>query len=284
MKQPEERKRKLERRSGFKNRSRRGNEVEASGFHKTSASSRRRLQTEGKRPYVFLNMAMTADGKIATSNRVVSSFGSRRDHDHLLELRATADAVIAGARTVDSNPVNLGPGPAKYRRLRLRYGLAEYNLRVIASGSGSINPESAIFKHRFSPIIVLTSERAATAKLKRLRAIADEVIMFGKREIDLFAALCWLRKKWQVKRLLCEGGGELNGALLKAGLVDELNLTICPKIFGGRTAPTIADGAGVLKLAEATNLKLTSMKRVGDELFLVYKVVLPANTGPRKEF
>ena len=55
-------------------------------------------------------MAMTADGKIATANRAVSSFGSRRDQDHLLQLRATADAVMAGARTADLNPINLGPG------------------------------------------------------------------------------------------------------------------------------------------------------------------------------
>ena len=65
-------------------------------------------------PFVLVNMAMTADGKIATANRAVSSFSSARDHEHLLELRATADAVMAGARTVDSAPINLGPGPAKY--------------------------------------------------------------------------------------------------------------------------------------------------------------------------
>ena len=66
-------------------------------------------------PFVFINMAMTADGKIATANRRVASFGSRRDQEHLLELRATADAVMAGARTADSHPINMGPGPAKYR-------------------------------------------------------------------------------------------------------------------------------------------------------------------------
>src|SRR5436190_13559600 len=97
-----------------------------------------RYQVSGKRgargsqlPFVFVNMAVTADGKIATANRAVSSFGSRRDREHLLELRATADAVMAGARTVDSAEINLGPGPARYRRRRLRRGLAEYNLRVV---------------------------------------------------------------------------------------------------------------------------------------------------------
>ncbi len=218
-------------------------------------------------------MAMTADGKIATANRAVSSFGSRRDHDHLLELRSTADAVMAGARTVDSNPINMGPGAAKYRRMRTRRGLAEYNMRVIVSRSGGVDPDAEIFKRKFSPIIVLTIGRAGASKLNRLRALADEVKICGRQEIDFRAALCWLREKWKIKRLLCEGGGELNDALFRAGLVDELHLTICPKIFGGRTAPTIADGIGALKLSNATQLRLKTMKRVGDELFVVFKSV-----------
>src|ERR1051326_306364 len=92
-----------------------------------------------KRPFVLINMAMTADGKIATANRTGSSFGSRKDREHLYELRATADAVITGARTVNLSGVTLEPGSAKYRRLRLRRGLSESNLRIIASGSGGGN-------------------------------------------------------------------------------------------------------------------------------------------------
>src|SRR6187549_674447 len=107
----------------------------------------------GSLPFVFVNMAMTADGKIATANRAVSSFGSKRDVEHLYELRATADAVMAGARTVDLNPVKLGPGGARFKKLRLQNGLAEYGLRVIVSGSGTINPNAIIFRHRFSPIV-----------------------------------------------------------------------------------------------------------------------------------
>ncbi len=224
-------------------------------------------------PFVLINMAMTADGKIATANRALSSFGSARDHAHLLELRATADAVLAGARTVDLNPINLGPGPAKYRRQRLQHGLAEYNLRVIVSGSGSLNPHAAIFQKHFSPIIILTTRRASKARLKQLAALADEVKVCGAREIDFPAALRWLRDKWNVQRLLCEGGGELNSALFAASLVDELHLTVCPNIFGGREAPTIADGFGAATLADATQLELKSSRRVGDELFLVYRVV-----------
>lgn len=227
------------------------------------------------RPFVFLNLAMTADGKITTANRAVSGFSSKRDLRHLLELRATADAVMSGARTVDSNPINLGPGAEKYRRLRLKHGLAEYNLRVIATGAGSVALDAEVFKKRFSPIIVLTSRRAPAPRLDALRKIADDVKVFGREEIDFRKAFQWLREKWKVKRLLCEGGGELDDALFRAGVVDELHLTISPKIFGGRTAPTIADGLGVPKLAQATQLELKSAKRHGDEMFLVFRVCAP---------
>jgi riboflavin-specific deaminase-like protein len=222
-------------------------------------------------PFVVVNMAMMAVGKIATANRAVSSFGSSRDHEHLLELRATADAVMAGARTVGPARINLGPGGAKFRRLRLKRGLAEYNLRVIVSGSGSINPRAAIFKKHFSPVIVLTTARASKTKLRGLRTIADEVKVCGKSEINFGAALRWLRTKWGVRRLLCEGGGELNDALFRAGLVDELHLTICHKIFGGNEAPTIADGEGFCRLAKATLLQIKSFKRVGNEVFAVFR-------------
>ncbi len=215
-------------------------------------------------------MAMTADGKIATANREVSTFGSRRDHDHLLELRTTADAVMAGARTVDSANVNLGPGAEKYRRARLKHGLAEYNLRIVVSRTGSINPAAEIFRHRFSPVLIITTQRASAARLNVLRTLADEVKICGVQEINFAKALRWLREKWNVKRLLCEGGGELNDALFRAGLVDELHLTICPKIFGGRTAPTISDGVGNAKLANASQFVPKSSRRIGDELFAVF--------------
>jgi 2,5-diamino-6-(ribosylamino)-4(3H)-pyrimidinone 5'-phosphate reductase len=222
---------------------------------------------------LFINMSMTADGKIATANRRVSTFSSKRDRDHLMELRTMADAVMAGARTVDLNPVNLGPGSAKYRRLRVKRGLTEYNLRVIVSRRGTINPDAEIFKKRFSPIIILTTDLISPLRLRRLQAVADEVRSFGSQEIDFSAAFKWLSRKWKVKRLLCEGGGELNDALFGADLVDELHLTICPKIFGGKAAPTIADGIGVMKLKDASMLKLKSLKKHGDELFLVYQAL-----------
>ena len=233
----------------------------------------RRSRRRSLLPFVFVNMAITADGKIATANRAISSFGSNRDHEHLLELRSTADAVMSGARTVDSAKINLGPGGIKFQRRRLRRGLAEFNLRVVASRSASVSPNAEVFRRQFSPVIVLVSRRALRARIARLREVATEVRIFGGREIDLDAALRWLRSEWGVKRLLCEGGAELNDALFRAGLVNEVHLTVCPRIFGGRQAPTISDGIGFPELADAARLKLKSWKRVGAELFLVFSVL-----------
>ena len=234
----------------------------------TTAKSR----TTSGLPFVFINMAMTADGKTASANRAISTFGSKRDHDHLYELRATADAVMCGARTIDLNPVQLGSGGKKYEQLRVKNGLDQSSLRVIVSGSGSINPCAEIFKHRFSPILIITTEHAGPRKLKLLKSLADDVFIGGKTEIDFRSVLVWLKSKWKVNRLLCEGGGELNDALFRAKVVNELHITLCPKILGGRNAATIADGLGVKHLADATKLALQSAKRDGDELFLRFTV------------
>jgi riboflavin-specific deaminase-like protein len=155
--------------------------------------------------------------------------------------------------------------------MRLRQGLPEYNLRIVVSGSGNLNPRAEIFRHRFSPIIILVTQRAPESNLRRLRQVADEVEAFGDKELNFTEALRWLRKKWGVKKLLCEGGGEVNAGLFQESLVDEVYHTLCPLVFGGRNAPTMADGVGFPNLASAMRLKLKSLKRVGDELFLIWR-------------
>ncbi len=228
------------------------------------------MNDHGPMPFVFINMAMTADGKISTANRVLSSFGSKRDLEHLYELRATADAVMAGARTAEVIDLKMGPGGRRFERQRLRNGLARYNLRIIVTGSGSVDPSASVFQHRFSPIIVLTSDRISASRRAALGRVADEVLVAGGREIDFAFAFQHLRRQWKVRRLLSEGGGELNDAIFRAGLVDELHLTVCPKIFGGRTAPTIVDGQGFPRLGQAALLRLKSMRPMDREVFLVY--------------
>ena len=215
------------------------------------------------RPHVSINMAMTADGKIASANRAVSTFGSRADHAHLLALRDKADAILTGAGTLNAQPqVTLGPGPKSK---------ANPPLRVIASGSGRVDAHHKIFRTLGAPTLILTTEVISRARLKELRFLAGVVEICGKEEIDFKRALKWLRKKWGVKRLLCEGGGQLNDALFRADVVDEVNLTVCPLILGGREAPTLAEGWGFGQLKDAARFSLKSCRQLGNEMFLVYR-------------
>jgi riboflavin-specific deaminase-like protein len=229
-------------------------------------ASRKRL------PFVFVNVAITADGKLAPANRHFIPFSSKRDQEHLLELRTQADAVMSGARTIDLTGVTLGTGGAKYRRMRLKNGLAEEPIRVLPSGRGTLDPNAEIFKRGSASLIILTTEAAGQRRLKKFRELADEVKICGKQHVDFILAFQWLREKWGVKRLLCEGGGEINAALFEADLVDELHLTISPNtILGGRIAPTLSDGEGIEHLTDSTKLRIHSKQRIGDELFLVYR-------------
>jgi riboflavin-specific deaminase-like protein len=224
-------------------------------------------------PFVYVNVAMTADGKIAPGNRHFVPFSSKHDLRNLMELRSTADAVLSGARTVDLGKVDLGPGALKWRKKRVDQGLKEFNLRVIVSGSASVNPEAYIFQTRFSPIILLANASASKARLKRLAPLVDDIHLSKGEGVDFRKAFEWLRKKWKVSRLLCEGGGEVNAPLFLNGLVDELHLTICPLVFGGRNAPTLADGVGITRLKDATRLKLKHLKQLGGELYTIYRVL-----------
>lgn len=206
-------------------------------------------------------MAMSADGKIATANRKVTTFGSAHDRRHLLKLRAGAEAIMTGARTTEAENIPQ----------RGKSGRAGRCFRIVVTGSGSVDPGAAIFKKRLSPTIILTTQRARKSTLARLRTLSDEVLVCGEKTVDWTKALPWLRKQWGIQHLLCEGGGELNASLFEAGCVDELHLTICPMVFGGRTAPTIADGAGFPTLAAAAHFTLVSSRCVKGELFLVFR-------------
>ena len=233
------------------------------------------------RPVVRVNMAMTADGKIATSTRSVHTFGSPRDGRHLYQLRAGADAILCGARTVEETEASLGNGGDAFTRKRLRDGRASHLLRVIVSGSASFSPRAALWNHRFSPIHLWVAPTAPTNRVARLRTLADEVWTSPASPLDLRTGLEHLAAVHGIRTVIVEGGGGLNDALFRADLIDEIHLTLCPLIFGGRTAPTISDGIGVQNLADASQFTLASTRRLGDEIFLIYRRTpgeLPAPT------
>ena len=225
------------------------------------------------KPWVVVNMAMSADGKIATANRRVETFGSPRDHFELLRLRSEVDAVMCGARTAGGVGISMNSGGPDWVRRRLARGLPAEPLRVIVSGRGGISPTAPIFRAPGGPRLMAVSRRAPRSRVAGLRGVCDDVLVLGRDTVDLRALLAWLWRERGVRRMVCEGGGDLNDAMFRAGLVDELRLTVCPVVVGGRGAPTLAEGVGADRLAGAARLELQSRRRLGDELFLAYRVV-----------
>ncbi len=221
---------------------------------------------------VLLNMAMTADGKVATVNRAVTSFGSPRDLAHLYELRATADAILCGARTVEETGATLGNGGDRYTQRRLKQRLQPYPVRVVVSGGGSLSSTIPLWGTDTSPVVVLTSERASASDLERLRRHATEVWVSPGAEVDFPEALRRLRSTYGVGRVVAEGGSTLNDTLFRARLIDELHVTICPFMAGGRNAPTIAEGEGWPRLSHASRFRLLRRVQRNGELFLVYGI------------
>lgn len=240
------------------------------------------METDMQRPFTFLNMAMTADGKIATANREVISFGSPRDLAHLYELRSTADAILCGANTLRETGATLGNGDEIHRRRRLARGLSSHPIRVVVTGSGTLSSNLPLWKGQPSPVVVLTTEKAGEADRKRLESLASQVWVSQGTEVDFVSALARLHRDHGVRRLLGEGGATVNDALFRNGLVDELHLTLCPYLVGGKRAPTLVDGLGFERLADSRRLKLVRKTRKQDELFLVYRVI-QADTLPPTE-
>jgi 2,5-diamino-6-(ribosylamino)-4(3H)-pyrimidinone 5'-phosphate reductase len=226
----------------------------------------------GKLPFVFMNGAVSADGKLALENRSLIQFSSKRDQKFVLQLRATADAVLCGADTVENFSIDLGADSEACRKKRLREGLPEEPLRVLVSDDGKIDRSARVFRKRVSPVIVLTTQAAFKQCAARLRHVAI-VKHFGKKTVDFVRAFRWLRGELEVKRLLCEGGGETNAALVEAGVIDQIHITLCPLLLRGRSAPTLCDGGGAASLKTATQLKLKTVKVLKGELFVTYTVM-----------
>jgi riboflavin-specific deaminase-like protein len=230
------------------------------------------------RPFVSLNVAESADGKLAPVDGGKVNFGSAEDRAQMESLRAEADAVLIGGGTLRSeDPPLLIRDPAVRARRQATKG-APHPLNVTLC---SVLPEQLaemqFFRHPETEKLVFTTERTplplreSAARIAQIELVPSD----AAGHIDLAEVVRRLRARG-VRHLLLEGGGELNFSMLDAGLVDQVYLTICPFLFGGRTAPTPVDGAGfprerVRKLA----LKTHRLGRHG-EVFLCYEVLTAA--------
>jgi 2,5-diamino-6-(ribosylamino)-4(3H)-pyrimidinone 5'-phosphate reductase len=222
---------------------------------------------------VIMNGAMTVDGKIATASGD-SKISSKEDLVRVHGLRATVDAIVVGISTI------LADDP----QLTVRLVKGKNPARVIVDSRGRIPIDSQIIRMASKiKTIVAVTDQAPEEKIHKLEDMGAQVLLIseGKRGQsaavphgvnlkELFRRL----EKMGLGKILVEGGGELNWSLLRLGLVDELTVTIAPKIAGGRFAITLVEGDGFDEIAQGIRLKLMKVdqKKTG-ELLLHYKLI-----------
>ena len=180
---------------------------------------------------------MTADGKTST-RAFTPRFTSPSDKARLQEIRAGADAVMAGRGTVATDSTSLGISRRDLREDRVSRGLPPVPLRVIVSNSGRLDPGWKVFRYPASPLVVFSTRRMPE-RLRSAIARNADLFLFPAPTVDLRNTLEILRAEFGVKRLVCEEAGTLFRALVSLDLVDRICLTVAPVIFGGRLAPTL---------------------------------------------
>ncbi len=215
---------------------------------------------------------MTVDGKIATATGD-SRISSKQDLARVHKLRALADAIVVGISTV------LADDP----RLTVRLVRGKNPARVVVDSRGRIPLDSQVLRtaHKVRTIVAVT-DQAPEDKIRKIRNAGAEVLVVSEgkkgqtavpRGVNLKELFLTL-EKMGLKKVLVEGGGELNWSLLHLGLVDELVVTVAPKIAGGRLAITLVEGDGFDNISRGMQLKLGKVERKKTgELVLYYKLL-----------
>jgi 2,5-diamino-6-(ribosylamino)-4(3H)-pyrimidinone 5'-phosphate reductase len=233
-----------------------------------------------QRPFVLANLAMTADGKIDTVERLGARISGPADTARVDRLRAWSDAVMVGGRTLMAEDPRLTVRDAGLSEERVHEGRPAQPAKVGVVSRidrpGAAGP-SLPYPSRFladgdTKVIVATTTQTEPAAVRWLEGHGAEVIAHETPRVDLATLVDELGARG-IERLLVEGGSTLLEALLRAGLVDELQLSIAPLLFGGESAPTPVGGPG-WPLADAIRLALleSDVDEDGD-VVLRYRVV-----------
>jgi 2,5-diamino-6-(ribosylamino)-4(3H)-pyrimidinone 5'-phosphate reductase len=223
-----------------------------------------------ERPYIFINSAMSADGKISTKKRRQVKISGRMDFERVDELRATSDAVMVGIGTVLADDPSLTVKSEERRKRRIAQGKEENPVRIVVDSKARIPLDADIFNKGDGRRIVVVSNAAPQDKVKALMEKA-EILAAGDDRVDL-AMMCRELKRRGIERLMVEGGATLNWAMVRAGLVDEISVFIGNIIIGGKDAPTFMDGEGISDKDEAIRLELVNYERMDEGIVLTWRV------------
>ncbi len=218
-------------------------------------------QAPPDRPYLVVNMVSTLDGKAAVDWRT-QGLSSDLDRELFHHLRTQADAVMVGAGTARAERYGAMVKTDELRDKREAEGLEREALAVVVSGRLDLPRDLPLLGEPSQRVVVATgsdSEVPGTGEQVGYERVGDDLPLLMAR----------LRNDHGVRSVLCEGGPTLNSFLFAAGLVDELFLTLHPKVLGGAAALTIVAGREVV---EPADLELISLAEGGGDLFTRWRV------------
>lgn len=217
-------------------------------------------------PKITAHFAITADGKISTKNRTPSLFTSLADKARLRAVRAAHDAILAGRGTVAADTMSMRLTDSILREERIGRGQSPEPLRVVVSNAGRLDPAWKIFQPGGAPPVILSTTRMPQRTRSTLASLCD-LHLFDAPVVPLVPALQMLRTDYGVKSIVCEGGGELLRSLAELDLINAIQLTIAPIIFGGAAAPTLT-GIPSDFLPRPLDFRIKSVSQIGGECVL----------------
>lgn len=211
-----------------------------------------------KLPYVILKMAMTLDGKIATTSGNSKWISGEAARKFVWRLRSRMDGVMVGTNTVlkddpELTSHNLGRDPQRV--------ILDTDLKI---------PLSARIFNQPGKTIVVTGLARASSSIKTLLDKGAEIVFLPvnkEGKIDLKILFRKLKKKG-IKTLLIEGGGETSASALEQGVVDKIFWIIAPKILGGRQAKTPVEGKGISDLGKAIKVENWRFQKLDEDILV----------------
>jgi len=221
------------------------------------------------RPFIFINSAMSADGKLSTKERKQVRISGKLDFERVDELRAQSDAIMVGIGTVLSDDPSLTVKSPERKAARKVAGKSENPVRIIVDSAARTPLDADIFKKGEGTRIIAVSNAAPAENVEKLEKKAL-VIKTGTNKVDL-SELAGNLKEIGINSLMVEGGATLNWGMVSAGLVDEIYTFVGNLIIGGATSPTFTDGEGFLE-AEMLDLELLLVEKIEEGVLLKWKV------------
>ncbi len=209
--------------------------------------------------------ASTLDGKIGSAHNLKDRVGSKADLTHLLTVRNQADALLCGGETFRQTP-----------GIRQGNQQSVAPLHCILTKDVNLPPDAPLFVQStqttpFVPIVIATPEPVVADIQTRYPAHVEWFVTGGGN--PAMAVKAFLAEKG-IQTMMVEGGGHIFNLFLEAQAVDELYLTVCPLLLGGKEDPTLVTGPG-FRVAEAPRTTVISKEWRGEELYLHLQLNYP---------